>query len=460
MSRSLPAGPYKQVSLGEGRTAPWYIIPFDKHGTCTGPRTRDHLVRAVGEEGCTDVFLFSHGWNNDWSVASQRYEEFIGGLIKTRATFGVPYPASYKPVLAGVLWPSTALVLPWERAPEFASASVGNLEVEIGGYQSELAEFADLLPSAKREQFYRLAQAEALVGAEATEFATLLGQAIGSFDLADEDLGVPDGAEPSPAERVAAWAGWGARPEVPGEFGYVTDDVAEPTAAGIGDLDPRGALRAVTVLQMKDRATRVGTAGVAPLLHDLLRAAPDVRVHLVGHSYGCIVVLSALCASSGADAPPEAESVLLLQPAVSQWCFAEDVAGLGYPGGYREALRRVRKPIFTTFSRADTPLRQLFHLAARRARDLGQPQIAGADLPEAPSRYAALGGYGPAGLRKDEYEVLPLGTPPERYRIRPDPVPRVCALNGDRGIGGHGDISNPMTWWAMLTLMEPVHVQG
>lgn len=468
MSSPLPAGPYKQVNLDGERVAPWYIVPFDKRGACTGPKTRAHLVEAARSGGYTDVFLFSHGWNNDWKAASERYESFIGGMIRTRHELGIPYPEGYRPLLVGVFWPSTALVLPWEEGPDFAAADPAVREESIGAYQAEVAELAADLPAEDREEFYALAQSRSLSREEATRLAELLRTGFRQYDEADRDLGGPGGAplEVSVEDLVTGWreASSGQRPpSQPGEFGFVDDEeaAAGPEAAfGVGFLDPRHVVRLATVLQMKDRAARVGAAGVSPLLRELARAAPGARLHLIGHSYGCIVMLSALCHPAQEADPPTVESALLLQPAVSQWCFAERVVGRDHPGGYRGALQRTRRPIFATFSKNDLPLRKVFHLAARRDRDLGQPEIAGTGLPRAPSRYAALGGYGPGGLREEELQVLTLEAPPQPYAIRRDPVPEVCALNGDRGIGGHGDISNSSTWWTLLTLLDTAPPKG
>jgi hypothetical protein len=145
---------------------------------------------------------------------------------------------------------------------------------------------------------------------------------------------------------------------------------------------------------------------------------------------------------------------LLLQPAVSQWCFASNVDNEGYPGGYRSALDRARSPIMTTFSKNDVPLTKMFHFAARRDRDKGQPQMAAqGDLPRPPSSFAALGGFGPAGLTEQELQVVDMTLPVTRYEIR-DPAPKVVALRGDRTIPGHGDISVPATWWALFQQVE------
>jgi hypothetical protein len=146
--------------------------------------------------------------------------------------------------------------------------------------------------------------------------------------------------------------------------------------------------------------------------------------------------------------------MLLLQPAVSRWCFAENVDGQGFAGGYRPALERVCAPILTTFTKRDAPLTKFFHFAVRRDKDLGQVQIASGGLPEAPSTYAALGGFGPAGLSENELQVLDINPPATRFALR-DPLPKVCALNGDNVITGHGDISIPSTWWALFQQIEP-----
>jgi hypothetical protein len=71
-SLMIPIGPYRTLKTPEGTDFPYYIIPFDKEGRCEGPKTFDHLI--ANSPGHSDIFLFSHGWNNDWSAATVRYE--------------------------------------------------------------------------------------------------------------------------------------------------------------------------------------------------------------------------------------------------------------------------------------------------------------------------------------------------------------------------------------------------
>src|SRR6516225_7246677 len=81
----LPVGPYKTVQLLNGATAPWYVLPFDKNGVAEAPLTQANLIGAIKANNYTDVFLFSHGWNNDWATANARYDEWLNGFLQMRA---------------------------------------------------------------------------------------------------------------------------------------------------------------------------------------------------------------------------------------------------------------------------------------------------------------------------------------------------------------------------------------
>lgn len=443
MSDRLPVGPYRTIQTEAGQTAPWYIIPFDKNGNCTGPLTRDHLLTTAQNSVFTDIILFSHGWNNDWNTATQRYEDFLAGYMELRRSKHLTYPRPVHPLLVGVFWPSTALVLPWETAPAIAGGPEAD-DAAIAQERQEIQSVAEALKPEDVEAFYRLVQRKKLNRTEALELADLLLQLYAAPSSAGEEL--PDDSPLASAEElVKLWQSVSIAPEnISGEFGFA-NEIAEPVEAGIAgdwltDLDPRNIIRAATVWQMKDRAGVVGSHGVGSLLRDLLTQNSAARLHLIGHSYGCKMLLSALCFQRP---PRPVNSLLLLQPAVSYLCFAEDITGSGQPGGYRPALNQVEQPILSTFSRHDVPLTQLFHLAVRRRKDAGEIQIAAATPP---NRYAALGGYGPGGCPNDcrEIDIPGVG---QAYQLGPG-APQIYALKGDRAIANHGDVINPFTWWA------------
>ncbi|HEX6871134.1 MAG TPA: hypothetical protein VF163_08555 [Micromonosporaceae bacterium] len=435
MAHETISGPLGTIAGGDGVEAAYYVIPFDQNGVCTGPVTQADCVRSAG--AATDVFLFSHGWNNDWAGATRRYEEFIDAYVAARRGAWSPPDRDYRPLAVGVFWPSAALVAPWERAPRIAGTVTAEPDLT-----PDVLELGQALAPEQARRFYDLVDREQINVDQAAELATLLGPVLG----ADTDELGQRGTSVDDLLRVWSHLRSDEPRAATSEVGGFVEERAQPggpLAAGGGWLDPRGLIRLATVLLMKDRAGRVGGHGVADLLTALCAAPGQPRIHLVGHSYGAKVVLSALCAPP--DGAVRVDSVLLLQPAVSCFCFADSVPGTGRPGGYHEAPARSREPVLTTFSRFDVPLTSLFHLAVRRSSDLGEAVIAG--LP--PSRYAALGGYGPQG-RDAETLVTPPARPPELYPLATTAA-RLVAIQADEIIHGHGDVTNPATAWALLS---------
>lgn len=439
MPSMLPAGPYRILTTVEGDTFPYYIIPFDKDGRCEGPQSRDHLIRAA--VGYSDIFLFSHGWNNDWKAATSRYESFIKGFQGLRKQHGLEMPFGYKPLLVGIFWPSQALA--WfdsETGPTFASDDPAAQDEASAILNETLRDVAVSLPEERRTRFYELAQAERLNKTEALELATMLA----AVTSADDEGVSPDA--PNAQDLLAAAASLEAPEPDYDAVGIVGATTDEPKAAiGLGDilsaLDPRNIVKPFTVWQMKDRAGRIGAHGVAPLLEALLKQT-KARVHLLGHSFGCKVVMTAT--SIPASLTRKVESVLLLQPAVSQYAFCPKVPKRNVPGGFVKALARVRRPIVATFSANDSALTKMFHLAVRRSEDLGELQYAAGG---SPSLYGALGGFGPQESGEKIEDIL---DPTGNYDLSGSG--RVVGVNGTRTISGHGDITNPSTWWLAYEL--------
>lgn len=447
MPVTLPVGPYRTLRTPEGQDFPYYIIPFDKDGFCEGPRTQEHLLKNMG--GYTDVFLFSHGWNNDWSAATERYEHFIRGYQAQRTQLGLQVPSGYRPLLVGVFWPSQALT--WfesETGPDIAALDPAEQDQAAEAVRASIADIAAGIHPTVRGRFYGLVQAPSLAEEEARELARMLAGI-----TAADDEGVR-GDAPS-ADDFLASARAMDRPKP--DLGTVTTTTAPaggPDAAGLRDvvraLDPRNLVKPFTVWQMKDRAGKVGANGVSRLLQTILgridtNATPVLpRIHLLGHSYGCKVVMTAL--STLPEGLPSVHSALLLQPAVSQHGFSATVPTRNEPGGFVRALERVERPIVATFSRHDKPLHDWFHLAVRRHDDLGELQFAGDEL-QSPSLFAALGGYGPIASGAQILNIRDAGQAYEFEAGR-----RIIGIRGDRTIKGHGDISNPSTWWLAYTV--------
>ncbi len=434
----MVVGPFKTFGIGGGRSADLYLLRFGEDGALQSPQTDQLLRETLG--GVSDVFLFSHGWNNTFEAAASNYEQFINGYIQQRAQLGLTAPADYQPILVGVIWPSTSFLFPWEGGPQIAADSAA----EAARTEEMLRLVASNLPPDNAADLVEIIDGRN----EVTEEAARQAAKILLDGLRGTDPG--EGSPPPEVEEVLeAWAaldGTSPKPADPDDFGAVGDGAgAGPrVAGGLGVFDPRNILRMGTVWLMKDRAGKVGAHGVGPLVKHVLDET-EARLHLVGHSFGARVVLSSLAI---ATVKRQARSMLLLQPAVNRWCFAKDVIGVGRPGGYRSVLERVELPIMTTLSKHDVPLRQAFHLAVRGS-SLGEPDIAAVGDTD---RYGALGGYGPAGI-DDVLDAQDAHAPGDAYPFAAGK--EVIALNGGidingkAAIGGHGDINNPITWWAL-----------
>jgi hypothetical protein len=457
MPTRLPAGPYRTVTLNDGVSVPFYVIPFDKVGVCEAPETRRRLVESVAQGVYTDVFVFSHGWNTDWQSAIQVYERFLAGFMQLRRTYNLKVPGAYRPVLVGIFWPSAALVFgEAEVGPVMSSVAPMGVEADpsasdwaVNIEHQALRDLAQQLKRSQVQRFYELMQKESLDPQESLELAKIVRVFYRTVD-----------DETHQSKRLSAT-------KIVQQWQDVERDEAAQTTPGVAPagaqaiefgqlaqrLDPRNALRVLTIYQMKDRAGVVGGFGVGPLLRELLEVK-DLKLHLIGHSFGCKVMLAAVATGGPFPKQRQVDSLLLLQPAVSHLCFADKIDKVNRPGAYRVVLERVRKPILSTFSTQDTPLYRLFHLALRRDKDRGEapPDVSFApmpgDFPDPPNDFAALGGYGP---RRAGETLIQIKRVKEPYDLK-GTVP-IYGVDGTGVITSHGDISNEATWWALYSLL-------
>lgn len=447
-------GPYESFPLQSGNTAPLYLITFDKAGRCQSPRTAAFLLEDIQKNNYTDIHIFSHGWNNVFNDALERYRQFFRNYFTLRDQRGLNDSSKYRPVVIGIVWPSTWLVLPWESTPKIAALPTAQERDEAAAADLDiLQEVASEVNSDDTPRLYEFVEAgPTLSSDQARAFAEMLLPIYTRYGPTGSGAELGDNAEVrlTPEDLLALW-----RRTSPGsasasqEAGFARDAGSEEFQAAVeplGWLDPRGPVRIASLLIMKDRAGRVGCNGVGPMLVQPLLALNRGLVHLIGHSFGCKVILSAL-----SSRPPDnpAFSVLLLQPAISYLCFGYDIDGKQRQGGFRSALTHVRKPIMSTFSSKDIPLTKLFHLAVVRDSDWGEIRIAGAP----PSKFAALGGFGPGGLKSGESVSIAMPSVGKKYPDAPDGC-KVIGVDGSDGkITGHGDVANDFTAWAHLNLV-------
>jgi pimeloyl-ACP methyl ester carboxylesterase len=151
---------------------------------------------------------------------------------------------------------------------------------------------------------------------------------------------------------------------------------------------------------MKQRAMLFGQSGAADLLTRLRSSLPGARIHLAGHSFGCIVTCAAVAGSPGsAFGQPRADSLVLIQGAMSLWSFCNSIPDRPDRAGY---FRRVvgdglvNGPILATTSVHDKAVRVLYPLAAG-VRD---------QISFAPGELPMYGGIGTFGVRGPGIEAV------------------------------------------------------
>jgi hypothetical protein len=436
---------YARVCLDDD-DVPLFVIEFDEKGECRSPHQRDALVTAVADGTYQDVHIYSHGWNNAFDVAVARYNSFFKRYLDVRRQLGnhqTGYPG--RPVtelgrsaFVGIVWPSTALVTPSERSPVIG----GTVAIDDATLE-EARHVADAI-GADKDQLIRSLELPVIGGADGEHLLTLF------LPL----FATPDEASVVNASSVLQLS---ALLQRRGEDAD-DDDVQEPlrnvysdSAVGPGidpvaggslpfPVDPRWLVRVASVYVMKDRARVVGVRGVGPGLIEPLMASESAGVHLIGHSFGCAVMLSAVCS---AQLKRRLSSALLLEPAVSWLCLAPDV-GDRRPGGYCTAPERIAQPLLTTYSSMDRELAHYYPLAMRRGKDVGEP--AAGSFGNEPFR--ALGAFGPAPSTAWPILRTDLLNPGSAYPAAARAA-RIIALNGSPDkIASHGDVDNRFTAWA------------
>jgi hypothetical protein len=211
---------------------------------------------------------------------------------------------------------------------------------------------------------------------------------------------------------------------------------------GLGDflggiLSP---LRQLSFWKMKSRAASVGESGGAELLRKISDStATGVKIHLMGHSFGCIVVSAML---KGAALGRPVDSVALIQGALSLWSYCSDIPKAQGRAGYFHWIisdGKVRGPIITTQTVFDKAVGRFYPLGAGVAR---QVTFAPNEFP----KYGALGTFGARGPGVDVVDEKMLPTESD-YGFEAGKVYNLESSEfinqGGGAAGAHNDIAKP-----------------
>jgi pimeloyl-ACP methyl ester carboxylesterase len=193
----------------------------------------------------------------------------------------------------------------------------------------------------------------------------------------------------------------------------------------------RRLLNLLTYWKMKHRAGLIGMTGLAPSLHQFREPLPNLRLHLVGHSFGGRLMSAAARGRKSSDPNLSIASMTLLQAAFSHHGFAEDYEG-GKDGFFRRVLadHRVEGPILITHTSNDAPNAWAYPLASRLAGDKAAAFLGGKN-----DLYGSIGRNGAQKTPEATDEEL-LATD-EVYAFAPGVVHN---LEASKFIGDHGDV--------------------
>lgn len=395
--------------------SPVYVA-FDERGEFVDrPGYEAVLTGFTGREPPTDVFVFSHGWKNSFSDASQTYGAVIGQMTSVADSVSGTRPSPFRPLPLGVIWPSKA----WDELGGAAGEGATEAVADTGWMAEAVYEAlspARASPAGFRRDVLRMQQLllkDRLEAQERDEFRAMLRLHAEPAILAEEESVFEADA---PAEGLEGITG--------------------------GDFSARDVFRTFTYWQMKKRAGVVGQAGVRAAIAAVQERFHAARVHLVGHSFGCKVVLAAV-AGPGTPLTRPVQTVVLLQGAVSHEALASRVSGTELPGGYQAALdpRRVSGPIVATFSRLDKACCDCYPLGSRLAGHVGE-------LEGLFDRYRALGAVGAFGVAAAMHHAVAMKDVGEAYSFEGCGV---WSVNGGEPPGefitGHSEICTPQVAW-------------
>jgi hypothetical protein len=410
------------------------LISFDADGNERSEQSglmSQALLRKAATESITNVFFFCHGWLGDYPGAKDQYDKwlkaFMNSADRQQALQRFPH---FRPLLIGLHWPSK----PWgdEELRSGAFGAPGEAvdpEALLGIYLERFGDRPEI------RQPLEVIINEARRNAVPDQLPPRVHQAYldlnNALGLKSEGVDAPPDADRldfDPQDSLEAANEEGA------SFGE---------AINLGGI--LGPLRQLSYWTMKKRARTVGESGMHNFLKELQQgtAAQNTRIHLMGHSFGTIVV-SGMLGGPNAQArlPRAVDSVALVQGAVSLWCYAPQIPFSGAGPGYFSRIladHKVNGPLITTRSKFDYAVGKFYPIASQIK---GSPEFAG-PLP----KFGGIGTYGIQGVPDNICSFLTMKAATEAYSFD---KAKVYNLDGSQYIshlegsgGAHSDIAGP-----------------
>ncbi len=440
-----------------GTDQQYHLIAYDKRGDeiadADGSSAREAALADLASPaaGTTDVFVISHGWQGDYQDAIRQYDRWVGAVNPDEAGDGI------RPFVIGLHWPSKAWSDRGLKSGSQGLLSAGDDDPDAQTVDEAVDEYAERLGDdpeireALRTVFEHAADVDPDDDASGSD--DLPRDVRKAYATLAEHIGA-DGDDPllsSGWDPTDAFATATAEQEPEGGTALLGGGWFRKLREAV--LTP---LRQLTFWHGKNQAREFGENGAARLLREIQAATP-ARVHLLGHSFGTIVVSSAVRGPGSSPTPPSrpVDSLFLVQGAVSLWAFSNAVpTAIGGGRGYLSDVVRddfVSGPIVVTRSKWDYAVGRFYPLAVGIAGEY----LLGDDLP----KYGGIGAFGVQGVA-GTIELPPLEKGPrERDAFAPGVVYNIDAQNViatlEGASGAHNDLAHPeivrLAWEAALS---------
>ena len=409
---------------------PYFQVQFDKHGEVFDRDEERALIDGIEASGITDLIVVSHGWKNDIADATDLYTELLESLRHVMDSGDAGDFANRKIGVAAVFWPSKKYT-PIELQPGGGASLDGAVTDEM--IRRELDSLAEL--SDRDDAGALIDRAKALVGdledrkSAQDEFIDLVREILAD-DADDEEVDseIPGAAASRPGRELIDLL---SRPRLGDTSGAAGGE------AGFGDFftgikgGVKNFLDMTTYWKMKKRAGKVGRKGLHDILKKLKARYPDLKVHLVGHSFGGRLVAAAVRGPDNEPGVP-VNTLSLLQAAFSHNGFAENFDN-DRDGYFRPAITNgtVSGPILITHTANDKAVGVAYPLASRINRD---------DAAAFGDKNDRFGGIGRNGAQHTPEAVQgSLQDPSGAYTFEPG---KIYNLLADPFIADHGDVRN------------------
>lgn len=433
---------------------PYFEVQFNKQGTAADDNEINNALSLIAKGEFSDLFVVSHGWNNDMADARNLYKNLFNSVKQVLDAGNVPKLGERKFAVLGILWPSKKFaedeLIPSGAAGINSAVTVTFIQNQLDNLKgvfdkpdadATLEKAKLLVPklesgSNAQREFADLIRSLPQRGAEHVDDAT---DRFFNLDGADvmKRLSKPAFAPPSSAKSVSAAASMGSPA---GALHGATGG-----AAGLGSFfsgiksAARNLLNFTTYYQMKERAGLVGQLGVNQLIRKIQAQSGGLKLHLIGHSFGGRLVTAAAFGSENQPAI-KVNSMILLQAAFSHHGFAQKFDG-SHDGFFRKVVaeKRVTGPIVITCTQNDKAVGIAYPLASL---------ISGQNASALGDKNDPFGGIGRNGAQKtpeaSDGTLLKIGG---AYQFA---LGKLHNLNADAIIKNHSDICHGEVAYAIL----------